>query len=418
MKNREIGNGSRPDTVKPGLEVLLDKNMQLLKDKRVGLVTNPTAVSRHLVHAVDILFQMPGVNLTALYGPQHGIRGNAQSGEYVPFHRDKKHNLPVYSLYGQSRIFSEVLKENIDLNMRSFDVTDEGKIPEKDMLSQVDILLFDVQDVGTRIYTYIATMAYCMQVCAEIGSEFMVLDRPNPINGITQEGPLLDYPEFSSFVGLYPVPVRHALTAGELARLFNSEYLMSPSRLTVIPMEGWRRHMWFDQTGLPWISPSPNMPSLNTAVVYPGQVFMEGTNISEGRGTTKPFELFGAPWIDGTDTADALNELNLPGVRFRETWFRPGFSKYAGELCGGAQIHVLDRERFRPFVTALHIIKTVRRLYPKFFQFHKTYFDTIMGKAEIREMIEQNGGIEEIEAGFQGEHDKFIKKREPYLLYD
>jgi len=271
--------------------------------------------------------------------------------------------------------------------------------------------------VGTRIYTYVATMAFCMEVCADSGVEFIVLDRPNPINGITIEGPILEYPEFSSFVGLYPIPVRHGMTVGELAKLFNDKYLEKKANLTVIPMQGWRREMWFDETNLPWIIPSPNMPTVDTAAVYPGQVFLEGTNISEGRGTTKPFEVFGAPWIDGDELTSRLNELNLKGVRFREAWFSPTFSKYKGESCGGAQIHVLDRGEYRPFETSLHIIKIVMDMYPHHFRFHQEYFDNIMGTSKIREALEEGEDVKEIVKSYAQQLSSFSELRKSYLLY-
>jgi uncharacterized protein YbbC (DUF1343 family) len=292
------------------------------------------------------------------------VRGNAQAGEYVPFYVDEKYNIPVFSLYGQSRKPLPGMIKNIDTYMRSFDIKIEGKIPEKDMVKSLDVMIFDIQDVGTRIYTYIATMAYAMEACAQNNIEFIVLDRPNPINGIGLEGPILEYPGYSSFVGLYPIPVRHGMTVGELAKLFNDKFLNKKAQLTVIPMEGWQRQMWYDETSLPWVIPSPNMPSIETATVYPGQVFLEGTNVSEGRGTTKPFEFFGAPWIDGFELAKRLNNLHLPGIAFREVWFTPFFSKYKGELCGGAQIHITDRNSYRPFESSLYIIKTIMDLYP------------------------------------------------------
>jgi uncharacterized protein YbbC (DUF1343 family) len=307
--------------------------------------------------------------------------------------------------------------KNIDEYMRSFDTIEAGKIPEASMVESLDVLIFDIQDVGTRIYTYLATMAYCMQASAENGVDFIVLDRPNPINGEDLEGPLLEYPEYSSFVGLYPIPVRHGMTAGELAELFNEKFLEKKANLTVIPMQGWEREMWYDETSLPWVIPSPNMPTLDTATVYPGQVFLEGTNISEGRGTTKPFEVFGAPWIDGYELAKKLNELNLEGIKFREAWFSPTFSKYKGELCGGAQIHVIDRNQYRPFESSLHIIKTVMKMYPRHFKFHNEYFDKIMGTPKVRQALEKWIDVKDIIKSYKGELDNFLVLRKPYLLY-
>jgi len=340
--------------VKPGIEVFLESHLDLVKGKRVGLITNPTGVDSDLESIIDLFYDNQEINLVALYGPEHGVRGNAQAGEYVSFYIDDKYNIPVFSLYGQSRKPEAGMLKNIDEYMRSFDTIKAGKIPETSMVERSDVLIFDIQDVGIRIYTYIATMAYCMQACAENDVDFIVLDRPNPINGEDLEGPILEYPEYSSFVGLYPIPVRHGMTVGELAEFFNDKFLEKKANLTVILMQGWEREMWFDKTSLPWVIPSPNMPALDTATVYPGQVFLEGTNISEGRGTTKPFEVFGAPWIDGYELTKKLNELNLAGLKFREAWFSPTFSKYKGEQCGGAQIHVTNRKQYRPFESSLH----------------------------------------------------------------
>ncbi|MGD2246182.1 MAG: DUF1343 domain-containing protein [Candidatus Aminicenantes bacterium] len=410
------------EKVKLGIEVFMDKHLDLVKGKRVGLITNPTGVSSHLESSIDLFYRNPEINLVALYGPEHGVRGNAQAGEYVPFYIDERYDIPeysipVFSLYGQSLNPVKGMFKDIDEYMRSFDTEDRGKVPEQSMVESIDVLVFDIQDVGTRIYTYVATMAYCMEACAENDIEFVVLDRPNPINGIAMEGPLLEYPEYSSFVGLYPVPVRHGMTAGELASYFNDKFLAKKANLTVIPMEGWRREMWFDETSLPWVIPSPNMPTLATATVYPGQVFLEGTNVSEGRGTTKPFELFGAPWIDGFRLAEKLNGLALPGVKFRESWFTPTFSKYKGELCGGAQIHVVDRHQYKSFDTSLHIIETVVKLYPEHFEFHDAYFDKIMGTSRVRESLKRGVDARNIIESYAEELDSFSKWIKSYLLY-
>lgn len=416
-RRREVAPPTEGEIVKPGVEVFLTSHLDLVKGKKVGLITNPTGVDRNLCSTAALLAQNPAVELVALYGPEHGIRGNAQAGEYVPYYFDDKFNIPVFSLYGQSFKPDPGMFKDIDTYMRSFDTTEAGKIPEGAMIQDVDVLVFDIQDVGTRVYTYIATMAYAMQACAESGIEFIVLDRPNPINGIDLEGPILEYPEFSSFVGLYPVPLRHGMTAGELALMFNEEFFEKKAELTVIPMKGWKRSMWFDETRLPWILPSPNVPTLETAMVYPGQVLFEGTNASEGRGTTRPFELLGAPWIDGNELARRLRSLGLNGVGFREAWFRPSFSKFDGERCGGVQVHVTDREVFRPLATALHIIKTIRDLYPGQFSFHPDYFDRIIGNSRVREAIEKGASVEEILAGFEDGLRKFAAERKPYLLY-
>ncbi|MEW6455318.1 MAG: DUF1343 domain-containing protein [Acidobacteriota bacterium] len=404
--------------VKPGVEVFLENNLALVKGKKVGLITNPTGVDSNLQSIIELFYNNPEINLVALYGPEHGVRGNAQAGEYVPFYMDEKYKLPVFSLYGQSMKPEPGMLKNIDEYMRSFDTTKTGKIPESSMVKRIDVMIFDIQDVGTRVYTYIATMAYCMQACAENGIDFIVLDRPNPINGLNIEGPILEYPEFSSFVGLYPIPVRHGMTVGELAKFFNDKFFEKKVNLTVIPMKGWRREMWYDDTSLPWVIPSPNMPTLDTATVYPGQVFLEGTNISEGRGTTKPFEIFGAPWIDGYELIKKLNELNLSGIKFREAWFKPTFSKYQGELCGGAQIYVTDRNQYKPFESTLYIIKTIMDMYPNNFRFHKDYFDKIMGNPKIGEALEKGIDVKEMIKSYKKDLDNFYKLRESYLLYE
>ncbi len=417
QRERAVSALQEQKKVKLGIDVFLEKHLSLIKGKKVGLITNPTGVDSLLQSTIDLFHNSAEINLVALYGPEHGVRGNAQAGEYVPFYIDEKYSLPVFSLYGQSLKPEPGMFKNIDDYMRSFDTKKIGKIPEKAMVDRIDALIFDIQDVGTRVYTYIATMAYSMEVSAEYGIDFIILDRPNPINGQDMEGPILEYPEFSSYVGLYPIPMRHGMTAGELAMLFNDKFLEKKARLTIIPMEGWERKMWYDETRLAWVIPSPNMPTLDTATVYPGQVLWEGTNISEGRGTTKPFENFGAPWIDGYELTKRLNELILPGVRFREAWFTPAFSKYRGELCGGAQIHVTDRNRYRPFASTLYIIKTVMDMYPDHLKFHADYIDKIMGTSKVREALEKGTDIKDILKNFEEPLSNFSKLRKSYLLY-
>lgn len=401
---------------KPGVEILLAERMDLLRGKRVGLITNPTGVDRQLTSTTERFLRHPEIQLVSLYGPEHGVRGNAQAGEYVPFYMDQHFGLPVFSLYGQSMKPVPGMLTNIDDYMRSFDTTGQGKVPERGMLQAIDVMVFDVQDAGTRVYTYVATMAYAMQACAESGIPFVVLDRPNPIDGRSMEGPILEYPEHTSFVGLYPIPLRHGMTAGELALLFNDRFLTNKVDLTVVPMAHWRRDQWFDQTFLPWVIPSPNLPTLDTATVYPGQVLLEGTNLSEGRGTTRPFELFGAPWIDGYELARDLNRLGLSGVTFREAWFTPSFSKHRGELCGGCQIHVTDREVFQPVAVTLFILKVVKDRYPQF-RFHADYFDKVMGTSQVRKALEDGMEVEEMVRRFDAGIEAFSKLRRQYLLY-
>jgi uncharacterized protein YbbC (DUF1343 family) len=406
------------EKLKLGVEVFLEKHLDLVKGKKVGLITNPSGVDSRLRSTTDLFRNNPDIQLVALYAPEHGVRGNAQAGEYVPFYMEEKFKIPVFSLYGQSMKPQPGMLKNIDEYMRSFDTTHTGKKLESSMTKDVDILVYDIQDVGTRVYTYESTMAYAMQACAESGIDFIVLDRPNPINGLNMEGPILEYPGYSSPVGIYPVPLRFGMTIGELAKLYNERFLEKKAKLTVILMEGWKRDMWYDQTGLPWVIPSPNMPTLDTATVYPGQVFLEGTNVSEGRGTTRPFEIFGAPWIDGNELTRKLNGLGLPGVIFREQWFNPTFSKFKEEMCGGAQIHITDRNRYRSLETTLHIINTIRNMYPDKFQFHDKYFDKIMGNAKVREAMLKGIAVEDIAAGFEDGLKTFSEQRRPFLLYE
>jgi len=403
--------------VKLGVEVLFEKHADLIRGKHVGLITNPTGLDSHLDSIIDRFRAEPGVTLAALYGPEHGVRGNAQAGEYVSFYYDDHLKLPVFSLYGQTHKPPADMMTNIDEYMRSFDTKHEGKQVAAGMMQSVDVMVFDLQDVGTRVYTYIATMAYAMQAAADAKIPFIVLDRPNPINGLAMEGPILEYPKHSSFIGLYPIPLRHGMTAGELARLFNDKFLTNKVNLTVVPMENWSRNEWFNETSLPWVMPSPNLPTPESAAVYPGQVIIEGTNLSEGRGTTKPFELFGAPWIDGFVLSKKLNDLHLPGVKFREVWFTPTFSKFSGQQCGGCQLHVTDRNAYRPIATTLAILSVIKKEYGNKLEFHAEYFDKVLGTSSVREALERGEPVEKIAADFQPGLDAFEKLRAPYLLY-
>ncbi len=380
-----------------GVEVLLDEQKHLIEGKRVGLITNPTGVDQELNSIVDRLYEDPDVELTALYGPEHGVRGDAQAGEYVEFYIDESTGLPVYSLYGQTRK------------------------PTPEMLENVDVLLFDIQDVGTRFYTYIYTMAYAMEAAAENDIEFIVLDRPNPLGGHKVEGPVLD-PEYASFVGNYPIPLRHGMTVGELATLFNEEFDINAD-LTVVEMKKWKRNMYYDDTGLEWVLPSPNMPTLDTAIVYPGAALIEGTNVSEGRGTTKPFELIGAPFVNSKDFAAALNDLELPGVTFRAASFTPTISKHSGTLSHGVQIHIQNEKAFKPIETGLHIVKTLHDMYPDDFEFRAensagiSFFDNLIGNGWIREAIENGESVKEMEKRWKHDLKEFEKVRRGYLLY-
>jgi uncharacterized protein YbbC (DUF1343 family) len=342
-----------------------------------------------------------GLNIVAMFGPQHGVRGEKQDNmiESVSF-TDSRLGIPVYSLYGDTRK------------------------PTAEMLEGIDVVLFDLQDVGVRVYTFIWTMTLAMEACRDAGARFVVLDRPNPINGSTREGPVLRS-GFESFVGLHPLPLRHALTAGEVARLANDHFGVG-CELDVVPCKGWSRTHWYDQTDLPFVMPSPNLPTLDSCTAYPGMVLLEGTNLSEGRGTTRPFELFGAPYLDAHETTGKLNDLSLPGVVFRACQFEPTFQKHAGQLCGGAQLHVVDRSSFRPVETAVSVLSTVRRLAPGDFAWRRPPYeyeekkmpiDILWGRDTLRIGIDSGSSPEEIMQPTSADIVKFNELVEPYLLY-
>lgn len=382
---------SAADHVQLGIQVLVQRRLALIEGKRVGLITNPTGVNRDLVSDIDLIARAPGVHLVALFGPEHGIRGSYQAGAKVGGHlRDARTGATVYSLYGRHRQ------------------------PTPQMLKQIDVLVFDMQPVGTRFYTYLYTMAEAMKAAAKAHIPFIVLDRPDPIGGLQVQGPVLE-PPFASFVGMYPIPLRYGMTVGELARLLNSEFHIGAD-LSVVTMRGWRRSMYYDDTSLQFVMPSPNMPTLHTAMVYPGFGLVEGTNVSEGRGTTRPFELIGAPWIDARKLADALNAGHLPGVRFRPVHFTPTFSKYQGMPCNGVQVHVLDRHVFNPVLAGLSTIETIHALYPDRFQFKKS-FDRLAGNDWIRRDIENNTPVARMRARWQKRLADFERVRRRYLLY-
>lgn len=378
--------------VSPGIEVLLKDEKNVLSGKKVGLITNPTGIDSKLTSIVDLLHDDPDINLTALFGPEHGVRGDAQAGASVEYYIDEKTGLPVYSLYGKT------------------------KKPTPEMLKDVEVLVFDIQDVGTRYYTYIYTMAYAMEAAKENDIPFIVLDRPNPQGGESVDGPVLE-PEFSSFVGLYPIPLKHGMTVGELATFFNKEYKIGAD-LKVIKMKGWKRDMDYDDTGLPFVLPSPNMPTVSTTFVYPATGLIEGTNVSEGRGTTKPFELIGAPYINSGELAGKLNALRLPGVKFRAASFTPTFSKHAGKLSHGVEVYITDREEFKAVPTGLHIIKTIQDLYPGDFEFlAANNFNLLIGNGWIMSRIKEGSTVNEILKEYQERQDDFKKVRKNYLLY-
>ncbi|GAB4563588.1 MAG: DUF1343 domain-containing protein [Anaerolineae bacterium] len=383
--------------VASGLDVLLRQGHPWLDGAHVGLLTHPAAVTGELVAAVDALHRLERCRLAALFAPEHGIRGDAQAGTPIATETDARTGLPIYSLYGDIRK------------------------PTPEMLREVDLLIVDLQDAGVRFYTYLYSMAYVLQAAAENGVRALVLDRPAPINGETIEGPVLE-PEHASFVGLYPIPIRPGMTIGELARLFNDAFHIG-AELDVVPMSGWQRWMWFDETGLPWVLPSPNLPTIDSLTVYPGTCLIEGTNVSEGRGTTRPFELIGAPWIDPYELADALEALQLPGVRFRPAWFRPMARgcKYEGDLCGGVQLHVTDRGVFRPVSAGIHLIQSIRTLYPDAFSWREQNgryaFDRLVGNSRVRRQIERGVPAAEIVQSWRGEIEAFRELRSRFLMY-
>ncbi|ATO26745.1 hypothetical protein RA13_00740 [Bacillus atrophaeus] len=378
--------------VQTGIDILLSDYKKQLKGKKIGLITNPTGVNSSLKSSVDVLSQDPDIQLTTLYGPEHGVRGDAQAGDEVASYIDEKTGLPVYSLYGKT------------------------KKPTPEMLKNVDVLIFDIQDVGTRFYTYIYTMAYAMEAAKENGIPFIVLDRPNPQGGQQVEGPVLE-PGYSSFVGLYPIPLKHGMTIGELALLFNKEFKINAD-LTVVKMKRWKRKMNFEDTGLPFVLPSPNMPTIDSTFVYPATGLIEGTNVSEGRGTTKPFEFIGAPYMKSTQLEEKLNSLGLPGVTFRAASYIPTFSKHQGKLCHGVQIYVTDRKKFEAVKTGLSLIKTIHDLYPDDFEFLATgSFDKLIGNGWVRTKIEEGADIQKITDAYQKPLKEFKKLRKKYLIY-
>ncbi|MDA8238762.1 MAG: DUF1343 domain-containing protein [Nitrospiraceae bacterium] len=387
--------------VKTGLDQVAAKWPKVLNGARIGLVVHPASVDRRLRYAASVCLESRKFRLKALFGPQHGIRGETQDNmiEWEGF-RDQGNGLPVFSLYGKTRR------------------------PTPEMLRGLDALVIDLQDVGARYYTFIWTMALIMQACRETGKAVVVLDRPNPIGGKLTEGPVLA-PEYSSFVGLHPLPVRHGMTIGEIALYLQTLY--SGVQLHIISMTGWTRSMWFDDSGLPWVLPSPNMPTVETAAVYPGMCLLEGTNLNEGRGTTRPFEIFGAPFIEPDKLVGRLSGFGLGGVVFRPLYFLPTFQKHAGTLCGGAQIHVTDRRRFKPFKTGVGIVKAVFDLYPKDFSWNNPPYeyeerlmpiDILAGTDRLRKDIEAGRDLNAMELWWDEELMAFDREiRTKTLLY-
>ncbi|MEZ5415976.1 MAG: DUF1343 domain-containing protein [Vicinamibacterales bacterium] len=372
-----------------------------LQGLRVGVVANPASVDDGFVHVVDRIRAAEGVTLGALFGPQHGFRSDLQDNMIeTPHAEDARRRVPVYSLYSETRE------------------------PTAGMLAGLDVLVIDLQDIGARIYTFIYTMANCLRACGRHGVPVIVCDRPNPIGGVAVEGETL-VPGFESFVGLFPIPMRHGLTIGELATFFNDQFALGAS-LEVVEMEGWRRDDFADDCRMPWVMPSPNMPTLDTAVVYPGTVLLEGTLASEGRGTTRPFEIVGGPWVEAEAFADRLNWHGLPGVIFRPTIFEPTFQKHHGATCGGCQIHVTDRAAFRPVVTGVAVIEELRRADPASFAWRPPPYeyehrlmpiDILAGSSRLRQAIERGDHAADIAAAWHDDEAAFRARRTPYLRY-
>jgi len=372
-----------------------------LNGLRVGVLANPASIDRDFRHVVDRLAASPDFKLAAIFGPQHGFRSDLQDNMIEsPHAKDPRRNVPIFSLYSETRE------------------------PTQAMLDLIDVLVIDIQDVGARIYTFIYTMANCLRAAARKGLPIIVCDRPNPIGGIAIEGPMLE-PGYQSFVGQFPMPMRHGMTVAELARLFNEHHKIG-AELEVVPMQGWSREMYWDETGLPWVMPSPNMPTLDTAIVYPGTVLFEGTMLSEGRGTTRPFELIGAPWLDGEQLAARMSGVGLKGVHFRPAIFEPTFQKHARTTCGGCQIHVTSRQEFDPVKAGVSLMRECYGLGPDRFQWRdppyeyehdKMPIDILAGSTALREQIEQQVALADIVAGWRPGEASFAELRRPYLLY-
>ncbi|MFZ4622545.1 MAG: exo-beta-N-acetylmuramidase NamZ family protein [Bacteroidota bacterium] len=391
-----------PQKVIVGADMLFESRTDLIDGKRVGLITNHTALLADGTHLADALHDYPDAKLVALFGPEHGIRGDASDGSTVNDTIDAKTGVPVYSLYGK-------------VNK-----------PTPEMLKNVDVLVYDIQDVGARFYTFISTMFLCMEAAAEQRIPFVVLDRPNPIGGVKSAGPIrLD--SLKTFVGWAPIPIMHGMTVGELAVMANLQGWLKDrktAKLTVVKMENWRRSQWYDETKLDWIKPSPNMKTLQTATIYPGMCLLEGTNVSEGRGTELPFENIGAPWIDGKDLAKQLNMQGLAGVRFEPTEFTPqeipnvaSHPKYAGQLCGGVVVNVTDRKKFDAVKCGIAVVSGIHSLYKDSLRFRERGFDRLAGTPVIRQSIIEGKNAGEIVALWRDELDEFNKLRYRSFLY-
>nr|WP_249315542.1 DUF1343 domain-containing protein [Bacillus sp. FJAT-49711] len=369
----------------------MENHLEWIKGKRVGLVTNPTGIDSSLVSTVDLLYEHPNVNLTALFGPEHGIRGDQPAGAYVESYIDERTGLPVYSLYGSTWK------------------------PSQKMLENVDVILFDIQDVGSNVYTYIYTLGFVMEATAEFNKEVIVLDRPNPTGGVRVEGPVRDA-DTVSFMGRFLLPVRHGMTAGELATMWNHEYNLGVN-LKVAKMKGWKRTMHFEETGLPFVLTSPNIPTPETAFLYTGTELLDDTSLSTGLGTTKPFELLGAPWIDGEDLAEELNGRKIEGVSFRAAYFTPMFGKYQDQRVGGVQVHIENISKVNLVELGLQLVDAMKDQNPEKFQMTSSY-DSLIGDKHVRPLVLEDRPIEEITNIWKEELNDWIKNiRNQYLMY-
>ncbi|HEX6446078.1 MAG TPA: DUF1343 domain-containing protein [Streptosporangiales bacterium] len=381
-----------------GVEKLIASGYAAVSGQKVGLISNPTGVLRDLQHEVDVMAPDDRIDLVAVFGPEHGFRGSSQAGGSEGSYQDPRTGLPVYDMYAKST----------DAIAGQFDK------------AGLDTVMFDIQDVGARFYTYIWTMYQGMEAARMTGKRFVVLDRPNPIGGVDAYGPIL-HPAYATGVGREPIAQSHGMTVGELAQLFNDQYLPGEVGgkvdLDVVTMDGWYRAEQYENTGLPWVLPSPNMPTVDTAWVYPGTCMFEGTNLSEGRGTTKPFEIIGAPYVD-YHWSDALNDMKLPGVRFRETYFAPTFSKWVNQVCGGVELHVTDRGSFNAIRTAIAMIVTAKALYPNDFAWRSdNWIDKLTGSDQVRNDVDAGKDTDQVVAGWQQELAAFRRLRERYLIY-
>ncbi len=389
------------ERVKTGDEVFVQKYLNLIEGKSIGIITNQSGEMQDGRHIVDVLAHVPGIKLVALFAPEHGIRGKASAGEDISSGIDKQTGVPVYSLYGKT------------------------KKPTPQMLKGIDVLIYDIQDVGTRFYTFISTLDYCLEAAAENHIKFIVLDKPDMLRADLVDGPTL-VDSLRSFVGIQPIPSVYGMTPGELATMMNDDGMLKggvKADLTVIRMENYRRNMWYDETGLKWIVPSPNLPDMNAVEVYPGNVLLEATNVSEGRGTEHPFEIIGAPYVDSGKLVSLLDKQRLSGVTFQPAEFIPralpaaGQPKYLGELCHGVKVVVTGRDSLKPVEMGVSIVWAIRKLYPQKFKFIPSYFDKLAGTSSVRSMLEDGTPPVEIFASWRNDNKRFESLREKYLLY-